>query len=81
MGVESSISANYRSDRDANVQLREEDLKLLQQLWVDHGEQGVDAFLHQHFDRRYYEGWHFQSIDSISWTTTTNYGDLGEDYT
>lgn len=71
-GVVSSISDNYR-DRDAAVQVTSEDLEQLQQFWVEHGDAGAAAWLHQHYDAHYTQGWHFQDIDDIGWSDSRNY--------
>ena len=73
-GVVSSSDHNYRQ-RDSRVGIRPEDLERMQELWVEHGANGVAAFLHDHFDRHYVEDWHFQSIDQISWTQTAFYNE------
>lgn len=65
-GVISGDTGNYRP-RDSTVQFTNADLQAMQQLWVEHGEDGAAAFLHQHFGQHYVEGWHFRSIDEISW--------------
>lgn len=73
-GVVSSTDGNYR-DRDTAVQLRPEDAQRMQDLWVEHGEAGVDAFIHEHWDRRFVNEWHFQSINTLEWGTSSHYND------
>ncbi|MDN5779667.1 MAG: hypothetical protein L0H96_22515 [Humibacillus sp.] len=71
-GVISGDTGNYRT-RDSTVQFTNADLQTMQQLWVEHGEDGAAAFLHQHFGQHYVEGWHFRSIDEISWGESSMY--------
>ena len=71
-GVTTGDTGNYRP-RETKVQVSAFDLERLQQLWVDHGEAGAEAWLHAHFDQHYQSGWHFQSISDITWDTSTNY--------
>ncbi len=73
-GVVSSTSHNYRG-RDSRVQIRPEDLERMQQLWVEYGTAGMEAFLHEHYDRRYVEDWHFVDITKLEWTSSTTYED------
>ena len=71
-GVISGETGNYRA-RTTQVQITAEDMDLMRQLWVEHGDNGMEAFLHQHFDQHYQAGWHFRSIEEISWGSSTNY--------
>lgn len=71
-GVVSDLAAHFRH-RDTTVQLSEEDLDRLQSLWVEHGTQGVEAFMQQQLDRRYVSGWQVESMDDLGWTDTSNY--------
>lgn len=71
-GVVSSVDDNYR-DRDTGVQLSTQDLEALQDTWVEHGQDGAIAWLHQHWDSHYTDGWHFRDIDDIGWGPTQNY--------
>lgn len=65
-GVKSGRDGNYRV-RETAVQLDAADLERLHELWVEHGEAGVEAFFHSHWDAHYVAGWHFRSIDDITW--------------
>ena len=69
-GVVSSSDGNYRP-RETKAQVSPADLQLMQEMWVEHGEAGMDQFLHQHFDQNYYAGWHFRSVDDLSWDTSS----------
>lgn len=71
-GVESDIDLNYR-DRSTNVGFTNDDLAHLQDVWAEHGSDGVSAFLHQHMDKRFEQSWHMDSIDSIQWGSSKNY--------
>lgn len=71
-GVTTGEAGNYRP-RETKVQVSAFDLEQLQQLWVDHGEAGAEAWLHAHYDQHYQSGWHFQSISDITWDSSTNY--------
>lgn len=71
-GVVSASDGNYRV-RETRAQVSPEDLQRMQDLWVEHGEAGVAAFLHDHFDQHYYSGWHFRSIDDIGWDNSSSY--------
>ena len=68
----SGETGNYRA-RTTQVQVTAEDMDLMRQLWVEHGDNGMEAFLHQHFDQHYQAGWHFRSIEEIGWGSSTNY--------
>ena len=71
-GVISGDTGNYRP-RDSTVQFTNADLQAMQQLWVEHGEDGAAAFLHQHFGQHYVGDWHFRSIEGISWGESSKY--------
>lgn len=71
-GVKSSIADNYR-DRETAVRLSDEDLAGLQAAWVEHGDTGAAAWMHQHWDSHYVSGWHFSEIDDVRWGDTRNY--------
>lgn len=71
-GVTSSVIDNYR-DRETGVVLSDADLEDMRQTWVEHGDEGAAAWLHQHWDSHYVGGWHFTEIDDIHWGDTRNY--------
>ena len=62
----SGRSDAYR-DRTTKIDISPEEYAELQQLWVEHGNASMADGLHALADRRYYEQWHFQSVDSIAW--------------
>lgn len=72
MGKVSASDGNYRP-RTARVQTSHEDLAQLQELWVEHGEAGVDAWLHQQYGEHYEPDWHFRAVDGIDWDTNVTY--------
>ncbi len=74
MGKISASDGNYRP-REARVQVQQDDLDQLQALWVEHGDAGVEAFLHSHFDQHYEPDWHFRSVDALEWDFNLNYND------
>lgn len=71
-GVTTGDFGNYRP-RETKVQVDPADLEHLQQLWIEHGAGGAEAWLHLHYDQHYQAGWHFQTISEISWDNSTNY--------
>ncbi|WP_347350387.1 hypothetical protein [Intrasporangium sp.] len=71
-GVLSGQTGNYRP-RTTAVQVTDTDLAAMQQTWVEHGEAGLSAFLHQHFNEHYMGDWHFKSIETLDWATSTHY--------
>lgn len=71
-GVTSDLEGDYR-DRDTAVVVTDEDLTGLQSAWTEGGDVGAAAWLHNHWDTHYVGGWHFKSIDDVSWSDTKNY--------
>lgn len=71
-GIVSGITDNYR-DRTTAVQIHPDDLEDLRAMWLEHGEAGATAFLHQHYSQHYMEGWHFRSIEAIKWGNSVHY--------
>jgi hypothetical protein len=66
-GVRSSNDDQYR-DRSSEIDLTPEEYAELQQLWVEHGHTGLAAGLHAHYSDHYVSKWHFESIDSITFS-------------
>jgi hypothetical protein len=69
-GVRSSNDDQYR-DRNSEIDLTPEEYAELQQLWVENGHAGLTAGLHAHYSDHYVSNWHFESIDSITWSDKT----------
>lgn len=68
----SSVLDSYRP-RETGVLVSDDDLAGLQQLWVEYGDQGAGAWLHQHYDAHYVSRWHFQDVDDLEWGDSHNY--------
>lgn len=73
-GVRSGGQGYYRQ-RECAVALSPGDLQNLQDTYVAHGDNGAQAWLQQHMDHHYAEGWHIREIDGISWAPSSVYND------
>lgn len=71
-GVTSDLEVNYRA-RECTVGITDADVEAMQNIWVNHGEQGAAAFLQSHYDEHYAAGWHIQEVESLEWGNSTIY--------